>query len=51
MNELEIEVRKTLGDLMLNNMALRLENAKLKIELAARSMPEPDQELPVEVQD
>lgn len=51
MNELEIEVRKTLGDLMLNNMALRLENAKLKIELAAMSKPEPDQELPTGAQD
>lgn len=44
MNELEVEVRKTLGDLMLNNMGLRLENAKLKIELAAMSKPEPEAE-------
>lgn len=51
MNELEIEVRKTLGDLMLNNIALRLENAKLKIELATMSKPEPESQTSTEVQD
>jgi len=39
---LDDRVRRLIGDLLINNMALQLENEQLKVQIAALSKPEPD---------
>ncbi len=43
---LEQRLRMLLGEYVIQNLALQMENEKLKVQAAANSKPEPDPKVP-----